>query len=47
LGEGRIAREPLDGVTGLISMTRGRYFVRELTPAQYIDGRPVPTMVRH
>lgn len=47
LGENRIAREPLDGVTGSISMTRGRYFVRELTPAQYADGRPVPIVVRH
>ena len=47
LGEGRIAREPLDGVTGLISMTRERYFMRELTPAQYADGRPVPIVVRH
>jgi len=47
LGESRIAREPLDGVTGQISMTRGRYFVRELTPAQFAEGRPMPISVRH
>jgi len=47
VGETRIAREPLDGVTGLISMTRERYFIRELTPAQYAEGRPVPIGVRH
>ena len=47
LGESRIAREPLDGVTGHISMTRGRYFIRELMPAQFADGRPLPITVRH
>ena len=47
LGDARIARESLDGVTGRISMTPGRYFVRELTPAQFADGRPQPVTVRH
>ena len=47
MGDARIARETLDGVTGQISMTAGRYFVRELTPAQFADGRPVPVSVRH
>lgn len=47
LRDARIAREPLDGVTGAISITRERYFVRELTPAQFADGRPVPIAVRH
>lgn len=36
-----IARVPLDGVTGRISLAPGRVFVRELTPAQFRDGRPV------
>jgi uncharacterized protein len=39
---GKVAQEPLDGVTGRISLTSDRHFVRELTPAQFIDGRPVP-----
>ena len=47
LGDARIARESLDGVTGQISMTRGRSFVREMTPAQFADGRPMPITVRH
>ena len=46
MGDARIARESLDGVTGQISMTAGRYFVRELTPAQFADGRPAPVSVR-
>lgn len=47
LGESRIGREALDGVTGEITVTSGRYFVRELTPAQFADGQPVPVTVRH
>lgn len=31
----------LDGVTGQIRMTRDQKFVRELTPAQFVDGRTV------
>lgn len=47
LRDSRIAREPLDGITGTISITPQRQFVRELTPAQFADGRPVPLAVRH
>lgn len=36
-----LAREPLDGVTGRIHLDRDRHFVRELTPAQFVDGRAV------
>jgi outer membrane PBP1 activator LpoA protein len=46
LSGSRIAREPLDGVTGRISLTPERYFVRELTPAQFADGRPIPLSAR-
>ncbi len=45
--ESRITSEPLDGVTGRIVMTRDRHFVRELTPAQFADGRPLPVATRH
>jgi hypothetical protein len=44
--ESRILHEPLDGVTGRIVMTRDRHFVRELTPAQFADGRPLPIATR-
>jgi len=37
-----LAREPLDGVTGRIHLTRDRHFVRELTPARFAEGRAVP-----
>jgi len=43
---GDIANAPLDGVTGRITLGRDRHFVRELTPAQFVDGRPVPLAVR-
>jgi outer membrane PBP1 activator LpoA protein len=42
----RIAREPLDGVTGRISLTPERQLVRELTAAQFTSGRPVPIAPR-
>jgi hypothetical protein len=45
--EARVKHEPLDGVTGRISMSRERHFVRELTAAQYADGRPLPIATRH
>ena len=45
--ESRLSREPLDGVTGRIVMTGDRHFVRELTPAQFADGRPLPIAVLH
>ena len=38
---GDIANSPLDGVTGRITLGRDRQFMRELTPAQFIDGRAV------
>ena len=41
-----IARAPLDGVTGRISLGAGQHFVRELTPAQYVDGQPTPAAIR-
>jgi hypothetical protein len=47
LRDSRVTREPLDGVTGRIVMTRDRHFVRELTPAQFADGRPLPITSRH
>jgi hypothetical protein len=35
-------RDPqLDGVTGQIHVTRDQQFVRELTAAQFIDGKAV------
>lgn len=37
-----LGRQPLDGVTGRIRLQGDGHFVRELTPAQFIDGRPVP-----
>lgn len=37
-----LAREPLDGVTGRIWLGHDRHFVRELTAAQFVDGRAVP-----
>jgi outer membrane PBP1 activator LpoA protein len=36
------SRQPLDGVTGRIRLQGDGHFVRELTPAQFVDGRPVP-----
>ncbi len=36
-----LAREPLDGVTGRIHLALDRHFVRELTAAQFVDGRAV------
>jgi outer membrane PBP1 activator LpoA protein len=41
-----LTREPLDGVTGRITLGRDRYFVRELTPAQFVDGRALPLASR-
>ena len=41
-----LAREPLDGVTGRIHLAANRYFERELTPAQFVEGAPVP-LARH
>jgi len=41
-----LAREPLDGVTGRIFLGPDRHFVRELTPAQFVDGRAVPLASR-
>ena len=41
-----LARDPLDGVTGRIALGRDRHFVRELTPAQFIDGRALPVASR-
>jgi outer membrane PBP1 activator LpoA protein len=37
-----LAQEPLDGVTGRIWLGQDRHFVRELVPAQFVDGRAVP-----
>jgi outer membrane PBP1 activator LpoA protein len=38
----RLNRDPaLDGVTGRIRLTRDQQFVRELTAAQYVDGKTV------
>lgn len=37
---GETAKVTLDGVTGRISLGKDRQFVRELTAAQFIDGRP-------
>ena len=34
-------REPLDGVTGRLTPGSDRYYVRELTRAQFIDGKLV------
>jgi outer membrane PBP1 activator LpoA protein len=31
----------LDGVTGQIRLARDQHFVRELTVAQFVDGKPV------
>jgi outer membrane PBP1 activator LpoA protein len=33
---------PLDGVTGYITMDRDRRFVRELIPAQFVQGETKP-----
>jgi hypothetical protein len=41
-----IANTPLDGVTGRITLGRDRHFVRELVPAQFLDGRAVPLASR-
>lgn len=37
---GEIARTPLDGVTGRITLGKDRHFIRELTAAQFVDGAP-------
>jgi outer membrane PBP1 activator LpoA protein len=37
-----LVREPLDGVTGRIALGSDRQFVRTLTPAQFVDGLPLP-----
>jgi outer membrane PBP1 activator LpoA protein len=42
-----LLREPLDGVTGRITLGADRAFARELTPAQFVDGRPVPILRRN
>lgn len=41
-----LAREPLDGVTGRIWLGADRHFVRELTAAQFVDGRAIPLASR-
>lgn len=41
-----IARTPLDGVTGRITLGADRLFTRELTAAQYVDGQPIPLTSR-
>ncbi len=41
-----IARTPLDGVTGRISLGAGQLFARELTAAQFVDGQPIPAVSR-
>lgn len=46
LRSGEIARTPLDGVTGRISLGAERLFARELTGAQYVDGQPAALMSR-
>ncbi|MCC6535123.1 MAG: penicillin-binding protein activator [Burkholderiales bacterium] len=43
---GEIARIPLDGVTGRVSLAPDRHFVRELVPAQFVDGIAVPLGLR-
>ena len=43
---GEIANTALDGVTGRITLGADRHFVRELTPAQFVDGRPIPLAPR-
>jgi uncharacterized protein len=37
-----LARDPLDGVTGRLLLQGDGHFARELTPAQIVDGLPVP-----
>jgi outer membrane PBP1 activator LpoA protein len=41
-----LTREALDGVTGRIWLGADRYFVRELVPAQFVDGRALPLASR-
>jgi outer membrane PBP1 activator LpoA protein len=41
-----LGREPLDGVTGRITLGRDRHFQRELTPVQFVDGRVQPLAPR-
>jgi hypothetical protein len=41
LGAHDIARKPLDGVTGRITLTRGHLFAREAMPAQFANGKTV------
>ena len=43
---GDIATNGLDGVTGRITLGPDRHFTRELTPAQFVDGRAVPLAAR-
>jgi uncharacterized protein len=43
---GDMANAPLDGVTGRITLAGDRHVARELTPAQFVDGRPVPLASR-
>lgn len=47
LDDTRIARETLDGVTGRIHLGGDRHFVRELTPAQFAEGRAAPATARN
>ena len=41
IGGHDIARAPLDGVTGRITLSSGRLFTRESMPARYSDGKAV------
>jgi outer membrane PBP1 activator LpoA protein len=41
-----LTREALDGVTGRIWLGADRHFVRELVPAQFVDGRALPLASR-
>ena len=43
---GEIATNALDGVTGRITLGRDRHFTRELTPAQFVNGRAVALATR-
>lgn len=44
--QGRVLRDAVDGVTGRITLGADRTFVRELTAAQFVDGRPIPLAAR-
>jgi outer membrane PBP1 activator LpoA protein len=37
-----LSRHPLDGVTGRLRLQSNGHIARELTPAQFVDGRPTP-----